>query len=248
MRIVALSVLLPGAAIFIAGCGHSPGYPPNPIARPSEITDFVTLYKDNCAACHGAHGQNGPAMDLANPEYQALVDDTTLRKWISGGMPGTEMMAFAQSKGGMLTSAQVDALIAGMRKEWSRPEAFSGATLPPYAQTQAGDAHRGAQTYEARCAGCHASSGEQGRQQVTSPAYLALAGDQALRTIIIAGRPDIEQPDWRHDSPGGKETVPLSTQDVDDVVSYLASLRSGAEQTATGAAPAQSATAAPKGR
>ena len=62
------------------------------------VTDFATLYGQNCAACHGANGQNGPAIDLANPEYQALVDDATLRKWISGGMPGTEMPAFAESR------------------------------------------------------------------------------------------------------------------------------------------------------
>src|SRR5580658_10938003 len=117
----AARLLLVCLAALPAGCGHAPGYPPSPIERPSEVTDFSTLYSESCAACHGANGQNGPAIDLANPEYQALVDDRTLRKWISGGMPGTEMPAFAQSAGGMLTDTQVDALIAGMRREWSAP-------------------------------------------------------------------------------------------------------------------------------
>lgn len=220
MRFVA-PALVGFIAALLAGCGHAPGYPPNPILRPAEVTDFATLYSQNCAACHGTNGQNGPSIDLANPEYQALVDDATLRKWISGGMPGTEMPAFAQSAGGMLTDVQISALIAGMRTNWQRPNAFDGATPPPYAQNQAGDSHRGEQTYNARCAGCHAPTHEQAPQQLTSPIYLALVGDQALRTIIIAGRPDIGQPDWRHDRPGG----PLSTQDVADIVAYLASLR-----------------------
>ncbi len=224
MRFVAQALLGVSAAL-LAGCGHAPGYPPNPILRPAEITSFATLYSQNCAACHGPNGQNGPAMDLANPEYQALVDDATLRKWISGGMPGTEMPAFAQSQGGMLTDEQVNALITGMRKAWQRPNAFAGATPPPYAQDQAGDSHRGEQTYNARCAGCHAPTHEQEPQQLTSPIYLALVGDQALRTITIAGRPDIGQPDWRHDGPGGNAAAPLSAQDVTDIVSYLASLR-----------------------
>ena len=225
-------VLLACLAALTAGCGHSPGDPPGPIPRPSEITDFTTLYSQNCAACHGASGQNGPAIDLANPEYQALVDDVSLRKWISDGMPGTEMPAFAQSAGGMLTDAQVNALIAGMRKRWSRPNVFAGATPPPYAQAQDGDPHRGEQSYQSRCASCHTSS----QQQIMNSDYLAVVGDQALRSIIIAGRPDIGQPDSGHLGRGGKTATPLSAQDIDNIVAYLASLRN----------PTQAADYAPK--
>ena len=220
MRDLFLAFLVCWAAL-LGGCGHAPGDPPNPMLRPTEVSDFATLYKQNCAACHGANGQNGPAIDLANPEYQALVDDATLRRWISDGMPGTEMSAFAQSSGGMLTDAQVNALIAGMRMQWLQPNVYGNATPPVYSQSQAGDPHRGQQSYQARCAGCHDSSG----QQITSPNYLSLVGNQALRSIIIAGRPDIGQPDWQHDGPGGKATAPLSTQEVDDIVTYLGSLR-----------------------
>jgi mono/diheme cytochrome c family protein len=238
------SLLAICAAALLGGCGHAPGYPPNPILRPSEVTDFATLYKENCAACHGANGQNGPAMDLANPEYQALIDDATLRKWISGGMPGTEMPAFAQSEGGMLTDAQVSALIAGMRREWLKPNVFGAVSPPPYTQTVSGDPHRGQASYQSRCAGCH----EPTNQQVTGKDYLSLVGNQALRTMIVAGRPDIGQPDWQHDSPGGKEAAPLTAQEVDDIVMYLASLRSGDAQAAANAAPASGTPAAPKGR
>ncbi|MGO9325823.1 MAG: cytochrome c [Terracidiphilus sp.] len=231
------SLLLAAAfAALLVGCSHAPGYLPDPIPRPDAVSDFATLYSQNCAACHGANGQNGPAIDLANPEYQAQVDDSTLRKWISSGMPGTEMPAFAQSQGGMLTDAQVNALVAGMRQAWSRPNAFAGATPPPYAETQTGDPHRGELAYQAHCASCHAPS----RQQITSPVYLTLVGDQALRDIIVAGRPDIGQPDWRNDAPAGKSAVPLSEQDVDDIVSYLASLRNALPQSAANTAPSQS--------
>jgi len=239
------SLLLAAAiAVSVSGCGHAPGYPPDPIPRPPAVTDFPSLYSQNCAACHGANGQNGPAIDLANPEYQALIDDATLRKWISSGMPGTEMPAFAQSKGGMLTDAQVDALVAGMRQQWSRPNAFAGATPPPYAETQAPDPHRGELAYQAHCASCHAPS----RQQITSSVYLSLIGDQALRDVIVAGRPDIGQPDWRNDAPAGTIAAPLSVGDVDDIVSYLASLRNASPQLAANAAPSQSASTSPDGR
>lgn len=230
------SLLLAAAiAAFVSGCDRAPGYPPDPVPRPDAVTDFATLYSQNCAACHGANGQNGPAINLANPEYQALVDDPTLRKWISGGMPGTEMPAFAQSQGGMLTDVQVNALIAGMRQEWSRPNAFASATPPSY--TQGGDPDRGKLAYQVHCASCHSVS----RQQITSPDYLALVSDQALRDIIVAGRPDIGQPDWRNDGPAGKTAAPLSAADVDDIVSYLASLRTTSPQTAATTVPHQSA-------
>jgi cytochrome c oxidase cbb3-type subunit III len=241
----AIRVLAVSLAALAAGCGHAPGYPPNPIARPTDVTDFTSLYNENCAACHGANGEGGPAIDLANPEYQALVDDATLRKWISIGMPGTEMAAFAQSAGGMLTDAQVNALVAGMRKSWSKPNAFGGATPPPYAPAANGDAAHGQQIYTARCASCHKSP----TQDITSADYLALVGDQALRSIIIAGRPDIGQPDWTHVSAGGKAATPLSGQDVDNIVAYLASRRGAGSGTQaantvpTQPAPVQSAPA-----
>jgi cytochrome c oxidase cbb3-type subunit III len=233
---IPFKLLLAGFALIVAGCSHAPGDPPSPIPRPTAVTDFTSLYGTNCAACHGANGQNGPAIDLANPEYQALVDEATLRKWIANGMPGTEMPAFAQSAGGMLTDAQIDALIAGMRKAWSQPEAFHGATPPPYAQNGAGDSAHGRQIYAARCASCHQAP----RQDITSPEYLALVGDQALRSIIIAGRPDIGQPDWRHLIVGGNQASPISAQDVADVVAYLSSLRNPSPATqATNQALAQ---------
>jgi cytochrome c oxidase cbb3-type subunit 3 len=220
----------------LAGCDQMPGYPKNEVpARPDQVTDFHTLYNTNCQACHGTNGQNGPAMDLANPEYQALVDDATLRNVISKGMLGTEMPAFAQSAGGMLTDQQVDALVTGMRREWSKQDAFGGATPPPYAQPNGGNAAHGQQMYKDRCAICHQ---QMGRQQVNSPVYLSLVSDQALRTIILAGRPDIGQPDWRmgHPLTPKQKSVPayasidvpsdpLSSQDVTDIVTYLRSLR-----------------------
>jgi mono/diheme cytochrome c family protein len=229
-------------AVPVTACGHFSGYPPPAAVRPQDVLSFDTLYSQNCAACHGSEGKNGQATDLANPEYQALVDDASLRKWVSAGMPGTQMPAFAQSANGMLTDAQVSAIVAGMRKMWSRTNAFAGATPPAYAQVQAGDATRGQQTYQARCAICHASA----PGQITDPVYLALISDQALRGIIIAGSPDIGQPDWRHDSKNSQPAPPLSDQDVNDIVSYLASLRNSAPAYAGTAALPQPAPAGGK--
>ena len=213
---VAASLLL-----LCAGCKNPPGYPEPAPERPSQVADFNTLYGDNCAACHGANGEHGPAADLANPEYQALIDDATLHNVIAKGMGGTLMPAFAKSAGGTLTDAQINDLVAGMRQRWQKPNAFEGATPPPYAQAKPGDAKRGEQVYQARCGICH----KQSPQEITGKTYLALVSDQALRTFIIAGRHDIGQPDWRHDSRDGNPATPLTSQEVDDIVTYLSILR-----------------------
>ena len=171
MRVGAMVMALP-MLFALAGCSRmTEATVEAPAPRPEAVLDFHTLYGANCQACHGVGGHGGPAMELGNPEYQALVDDATLRKWISGGMPGTEMPAFARSAGGFLTDQQIGAIIARMRKEWARPNAFGGATPPAYAQGPDGDLKRGQATYQARCASCHQNPA---REQVTSAAYLSL--------------------------------------------------------------------------
>lgn len=218
------AALAASLVLLAAGCQNPPGYPGPPEVRPSQVEDFASLYAQNCAGCHGATGENGPATDLANPEYEALVDDATLRKTTADGMPGTLMPAFAKSAGGTLTDKQIDVLVAGMRQQWQKPNVFGGTTPPAYAQGKPGDAQHGEQAYTAHCAICHQSS----PQEITGKTYLALVSDQALRTFTIAGRRDIGQPDWRHDSRDGKPATPLTSQEVDDIVTYLSTLRNPA--------------------
>lgn len=199
-----------------AGCHRHIGEPNDSqeLMRPDQVVSFDHLYKQNCSACHGNNGTAGPALDLANPRYQTLVDDASLKRWITSGMPGTQMPAFGESAGGLLTEKQIDALVAGMRKRWS-PEKADKVNMPAYAEAGSGDVERGAQVYRAACLSCHQ------QQKITDPTYLSLISDQALRTIVIAGRPDLGHPDSRHMRPDG----PLSDQDVTDVVAYLNSFR-----------------------
>jgi cytochrome c oxidase cbb3-type subunit III len=215
MQALASAALL----LIITGCNQMPGTPkPGPeVPRPDTVTDFATLYGQNCAGCHGRDGQNGAAFDLSNPVYQSWVDDATLHKVIAGGEPGTQMAAFGLAAGGFLTDAQIDALVHGMRTAWQKQGTLGGQTPPPYAAGAAGDASHGQATYQAACARCHA----QKNGQVTDPNYLAMVNDQTLRTIIVAGRPDVSHPNWQGDIAGH----PLTDQEVADLVAWLGSLR-----------------------
>jgi len=214
MRGGAILVLL-----LLLGCEHLPGRPQTadrPL-RPRDVRDFAQLWGENCAGCHGAEGSMGPAAALANPAYLGWVDDATLTRVTAQGVPGTAQPAFAQSAGGSLTDEQIGILVREMRARWATAPPPTGA--PPYAGG-GGDPARGATVYQQRCATCH----EQGRGgSVVDPAYLALVSDQALRTAVVAGRPDLGMPDWR----GAQGSQALSSQEVSDVVAWMASHRGG---------------------
>jgi cytochrome c oxidase cbb3-type subunit III len=201
------------------GCERKIG-PPNDqeeLVRPENVASFDRLYKQNCSACHGENGSGGPALDLANPNYQAVVDDVSLKRWITSGMPGTQMPAFGEPAGGFLTPQQVDVLVAGMRARWNNKDQ-NAADMPPYFSNAVGNVEHGQDVFRVSCASCH----QQRQQKITDASYLALVSDQSLRTIVIAGRPDLGHPDWKQVRPG----QPLTDQDVSDIVAYLNSLRS----------------------
>lgn len=226
------AALLAALATGLGACGWMPGRP-TPGERPvppSKVTDFRTLYGQHCAGCHGRAGKASPAHPLDDPVYLAVVSDAVLKRVTAKGIPGTLMPAFARSAGGTLTDAQVEALVSGMRRQWARPEQLRSVALPPYSEAAArakgtapGDAGRGRAVFGAFCAACHGDAGEGGAKagSVVDPAYLALVSDQALRTAVIAGRPQLGMPDWRGDVPGR----PLSDQQISDVVAWLASRR-----------------------
>jgi mono/diheme cytochrome c family protein len=220
--------LVAALAVAVSGCGargRAPGQPSpdSQVTPPDKVTAFAQLYGANCAGCHGAEGRGGAALALNDPLYVALVDEATIRRVVSNGIPGTAMPAFAQSAGGMLTDAQVDAIVGGIRTRWARPDAFRGAELPPYAANGAGDAKRGATVYAAYCASCHGADGRGGERasSIVDGSFLALVSNQSLRTTVIVGRPELGAPDWRGDVPGR----PMSQEEISDVVAWLVAQR-----------------------
>jgi mono/diheme cytochrome c family protein len=208
-----------------AACSSFPGVhrPESAVVIPSDVVDFNTLYGQNCAGCHGVDGNGGAAIALANPVFLTIADDTVIRRIASNGVPGTPMPAFAQSAGGMLTEKQIDALVRGIRS-WEKPDARGDQKPPPYTASTPGDPQRGADAYRTYCSSCHGVDGLGGSKasSIVNGSYLALVSDQQLRTIVIAGRPELGAPDWR----GDVEGRPMSAQDISDVVAWLSSQRS----------------------
>ena len=207
------------------GCAGAPGRPVAddiPIT-PAEFSDFHTLYKQNCAGCHGTEGKGGAAIALADPVYLAIAGDSVLHDAATSGVVGTSMPAFAKSAGGLLTAKQVDIIVGGIRQDWSQPNVLEGTNPPPYTPASPGVATRGAGVYDQYCSSCHGVGGRGATKasSIVDGSFLALLTDQELRTLVIVGRPELGAPDWRNDVLG----KPMSAQEVSDVVAWLSSQR-----------------------
>lgn len=216
----------------LAGCDRLPGRPTlaERPTLPSQVTDFDALYGRHCAGCHGTEGRLGAARPLNDALYLALVSEASLEQVITHGVSGTAMSAFAQRAGGTLTDHQVEILAQGLRARWGNPDRFSGVALPPYnteaataAGSGSGDPERGVAVYATYCARCHGPNGTGGPHggSIVDPSYLALVSNQGLRTAVIAGRPDLDAPDWRANVPGR----PMTPQEITDVVAWLVAQR-----------------------
>src|SRR5215469_1594554 len=113
--------------LLAAGC-DLPGKP-KPDDRPvpaDQVKDFGTLYATHCAGCHGADGKLGPAPPLNDPLFLAIVPDAELLRVIAEGRvvgpdQKSPMPAFAQERGGPLTSAQVKVLADKIKQQLGPP-------------------------------------------------------------------------------------------------------------------------------
>lgn len=212
-------------SLLLSGCSSPHGQPQgdSEAVAPSQVSDFATLYSQNCAGCHGVQGRGGAAIALADPVYLAIVDKGAMRKVIEKGIHGTSMSAFAQSAGGMLTDKQIDVITSGMFSQWARKGILDGSNPPSYAARNPGTAANGELVYGTYCASCHGSDGQGGPKAsaITNDSFLALVSNQELRTIVITGRPELGAPDWRGNVPG----KPMTDQEITDVVAWLASRR-----------------------
>lgn len=218
--LLAATVALAGA-FALSSCDDVPGRP-DPKDRwlpPSSVTDFTTLYRENCLACHDDGTTTSASIPMSNPILLAMLPEEHLRDVIANGIPGTAMPSLSIAKSGVLTDQQIDVLVKGILA-WKEAHPVEGP-LPPYT-APLGDAVAGGQAFGTYCASCHGTDGTGATAgSVVAPAYLALVSDQYLRTVTIAGRPDLGCPDYRSRVPN----QPMTDDDIANVVAWLSSQR-----------------------
>jgi mono/diheme cytochrome c family protein len=109
--------------------------------------------------------------------------------------------------------------------------------VPSYLEVSAGsfalpgDKEKGTVVFTRACVACH---GIQGRgivqatetvNTINDRVFLGLISNQALRRYVITGLPDRGMPSFAGTRPGNEHFVPLSDQDVADLVALLSSWR-----------------------
>jgi cytochrome c oxidase cbb3-type subunit 3 len=228
--------------VAMSGCDQLPGKPKESDrwVAPDAIKDFKTLFGTNCSACHGDDASIGPSISVENPLYLAVVPKDFMKKVIADGIKGTAMPGFAKANGGDLTDEQIDILVnnlagkAAIQQTAESNKTSSGSNLPPYS-APLGDADRGSEAYNQYCAGCHGQAGQGGKKagSIVNPDYLHLVSDQYLRSVIIAGRPELGMPNYQE----FVKDHPMSPEDIANVVAWLASHRHNASEANAAVSP-----------
>ena len=116
----------------------------------------------------------------------------------------------------------MDAIVQGMRARWTKGRCAGGAESASVQGLTAGECDKREAVYARRA---RAATERPGRSRdagsILDGSFLALINAQTVRTTVIAGRPDIGQPDWRGHMPGH----PLTDDDVSDVSAWLMAQR-----------------------
>lgn len=170
------------------------------------------VYFRMCAVCHGRTGEGyraDEATALRNQEFLSSVNDDFLRRVILEGRKDTVMSAWSSRRGGPLSDADVDGVIAFLRRWQLRPHVSLDERY------MRGNVERGEHIYQERCSGCHGARGVTGPNvHIGDGNLLATATNGFLRHAIRYGRPGTKMPAFEQ---------PLNEQGIEDVVALLRS-------------------------
>lgn len=187
----------------------------------------LTVYAENCAACHGANGEGSTlAPALNTDELRVRLNDADLQRIITEGVPGTLMASWTNA----LDPAQ-QTVVVTLISRWGELDA-AGVTLPVIEtaplDTSPEAVASGQRLFNLLCTQCH---GIDGYGTAIAPAlnnqtFLSQTSDAAIQQIIAGGVTGTNMPSW-----GGY----LTDADIAAITVYLRSL----QPTAPIVAPAQ---------
>lgn len=113
---------------------------PTPVPRPlltpppqvqGDPNRGATLYDQNCAVCHGANLEGRVGATLAK-NWPSIRPDQSIRNVIANGIQGSAMPAWSQAKGGPLSEADIDDLVAFLLTQAKPVEVFRPTPTPAF--------------------------------------------------------------------------------------------------------------------
>ena len=79
---LAIRVFAGAAILFTLAACDPPGKPKKEELAAADVTDFKTLYSENCSGCHGVDGKKGPGRILNDAVYLAVIPKDALKNVI----------------------------------------------------------------------------------------------------------------------------------------------------------------------
>lgn len=177
----------------------------------------LTVYAENCAACHGANGEGSTlAPALNTDELRVRLSDADIARIVQEGVPGTLMASWA----GALELVQKQAVVA-LISNWGELNA-AGIRLPMIESTPLDTSPEaianGQRLFGLLCTQCHGIDGYGSRiaPALNNQTFLSQTPDAAIQQIIAGGVTGTNMPAW-----GGY----LTDADIASITVYLRSLQ-----------------------
>ncbi|MBE2271739.1 MAG: c-type cytochrome [Anaerolinea sp.] len=180
----------------------------------------LTVYAENCAACHGANGEGSAlAPALNTDELRVRLSEADIARIITEGVPGTLMTSWSSA----LDAAQQQSVIT-LISRWGELNA-AGVSLPTIEAAPLDMSPQalatGQRLFDLLCTQCH---GIDGYGSPIAPAlnnqtFLSTTPDAAIQAIIAGGVTGTVMPAW---------SGYLTDSDIAAITAYLRSLQPNA--------------------
>jgi cytochrome c oxidase cbb3-type subunit 3 len=190
-----------------------------------QIEQGASLYAQNCAVCHGPHGEGRIGATL-DKNWPSIRPDLTVKTIITNGVPGSVMPAWGQQNGGPMSANEIDALVAYILS-WQTGSISNIPTpapstprppITPVAQV-VGDPNRGAALFDENCVVCHGRNGEGRIGATLAKSWASVRPDLTIKTTIQNGVPGSLMPAWAQQNGG-----PLTDENINDLVAFVLSI------------------------
>lgn len=191
----------------------------------AQIELGARLFAENCAVCHGETGEGRVGASLAK-DWPSIRPDLRVRATIENGISGTPMVPWGQENGGILSTEEIDALVAyiltwesgGPRYIAPTPTFMARALITAIPNVD-GDPNRGASLFDQNCVVCHGPDGEGRVGAALAKNFSSIRPDLLVKTTISNGIVGSAMPAWSQ-ARGG----PLAEQDINDLTAFVLTL------------------------